>query len=204
MAMLRALPQAFSARPGPDARRVQLVVVGTVPIVIVGLLGGTVIEETLRTPAVAAASLALGALFLLAAERLGSKRRAESTLTFADALVIGAAQSAALVPGVSRSGATIGTGLLLGFERRDIARFTFLMSVPAILAAAAKEGLALRHLALSRSDIEVFAIGTVTSAVVGYIAVKYLLQYLATHRLDVFAWYRLALAAVLVAWLFTH
>jgi undecaprenyl-diphosphatase len=163
-----------------------------------------VLEETLRTPAVAAATLAAGALLLFAAERVGAHDRGEDRLTVRDALIIGVAQSAALVPGVSRSGATIGTGLLLGYRRPDIARFTFLLSIPAILAAAAKKGLELRHVALAPADLHAFAIGMVTSAVVGYLAIRFFLRFVANHRLDVFAWYRLALAAVLVLILMTR
>src|SRR5205823_5878608 len=148
-------------------RRLQLIVVGTIPIVMVGLLGGSVLEETLRTPAVAAATLAAGAVLLFAAERLNRHPRPEAQLTVRDAVMIGVAQSAALVPGVSRSGATIGTGLLLGYRRQDVARFTFLLSIPAILAAAAKKGLDLRHVALSHADIHAFLIGMMMSAVVG-------------------------------------
>ena len=111
------------------------------------------------------------------------------------AFVIGVAQTAALVPGVSRSGATIATGMVLGLRREVAARFTFLMSVPAILAAAVKEGLELRGMPLGAADALLFAVGMVTSAVVGYLTVKYFIEFLATHRLDVFAWYRIALGA---------
>jgi undecaprenyl-diphosphatase len=198
--MLRALPQLFSVR-NASAHRLRMIAIGTIPIVIVGALGGGALEDTLRTPAVAAVTLTLGSLFMFLAERARPHVRSDSAITPRDATLIGMAQAAALVPGVSRSGATIGTGLLLGYHRADVARFSFLLGIPAILAAAAKEGLELRHGALSSSDIQVFLIGMATSAVVGYVAVKFLLRYLANHRLDVFAWYRLALAAILVVWL---
>jgi undecaprenyl-diphosphatase len=81
------------------------------------------------------------------------------------------------------------------------ARFTFLMSVPAILAAGAKEGLELRGMTFSSADVAFFGVGMVTSAVVGYFTVKYFIRFLASHRLDVFAWYRVALALVTFAWL---
>jgi len=135
------------------------------------------------------------------AERARAHVQSDDAITTRDATLIGIAQAAALVPGVSRSGATIGTGLLLGYRRADIARFSFLLGIPAILAAAAKEGLELRHTPLSSADLQLFLIGMLTSAAVGYAAVKFLVRYLANHRLDVFAWYRLALAAVLVVWL---
>jgi undecaprenyl-diphosphatase len=202
LGMLRALPRVFQPAPDPDVRRIRLIVVGTIPIVIVGALGGGALEDTLRTPAVAATTLCLGAILLFAAERVTAHPRPETEPTTRDTILIGIAQSVALVPGVSRSGVTIGTGMLLGYRRRDIARFTFLLSIPAILAAAAKKGLELRHLTLSSEERHVFtldvAIGIAASAIVGYLAIRFFIGYLANHRLDVFAWYRLALAAVLV------
>ena len=198
LGMLAALPGFFAARPTEGARTIRLLIVGTIPIVIVGVLGGTVLEETLRTPAVAASMLAAGALLLFAAERLGSQVKGDTDLGPRDVFLIGIAQATALVPGVSRSGVTIGTGMLLGYRRREIARFTFLLSIPAILAAAAKKGLELRHATLSPDERHAFVIAMAASAVVGYVAIRFFLRFLANHRLDVFAWYRLALAAVLL------
>ena len=199
--MLRAAPAALSGAADPDARRVRLVVIGTIPIVIVGLLFADVIEHSTRTPAVAATMLFLGAMLLFGIERAGIAGRGEEALTPGGALVVGMAQAAALVPGVSRSGATIAAGMALGLQREVAARFTFLMSVPAVLAAAAKEGLELRHLAIGAGEAQFFLVGMATSAVVGYLTVKYFIRFLATHRLDVFAWYRMALAVVTFAWL---
>lgn len=198
LGMLGGLAQAFRRHATPAGRRTQLIAAGTLPIVVVGALGGAALEDTLRTPAVAAAMLALGALLLFVAERTAPRPRSESDLTVRDAVIVGVAQSAALVPGVSRSGATIATGMLLGYRRQDIARFTFLLSIPAILAAAAKSGLELRGATLSSGELQAFAIAMAASGVVGYLTIKYFLRFLANHRLDVFAWYRLALAAVLL------
>jgi undecaprenyl-diphosphatase len=196
--MLLAVSRAWRPSPGLAARRIQLIVAGTVPIVVVGGLGGASLEETLRTPVVAASMLAIGGVLLLVAERAASQARPESALTVRHAVIVGIAQSAALVPGVSRAGATIAAGLLLGYRRADIARFTFLLSIPAILAAAAKNALELGGVALSPQDRQAFAIAMVTSGIVGYVTIKFLLRYLANHRLDVFAWYRFALAGVLL------
>lgn len=196
--MLKHVPVALRADAGLPGRRIRLVAFGTVPVVIVGALGGGALEETLRTPAVAATTLALGAGLLLVAERTRALVRKEAAMTPVDALIVGIAQSLALIPGVSRSGVTISAGLLLGFERREIARFTFLLSIPAILAAAAKNALELRDVALSSAELQAFVIGMLSSAVVGYLAVRFFVRYVGSHRLDVFAWYRLALAGVLV------
>jgi len=201
-AMVAAVPRAFSAQPGPDGRRIWLVVAGTIPVVIVGLfIWSDAIEAATRTPLVAAVALLVGAGLLFAIERIGAHRGGEETLTAPGAFVIGVAQTLALIPGVSRSGATIAAGMALGLRRDAAARFTFLMSVPAILAAAGKEGLALRSMTFTRADATLFAVGMVTSAVVGYFTVKYFIKFLAAHRLDVFAWYRVGLALVTFAWL---
>jgi undecaprenyl-diphosphatase len=204
LAMLAALPRAFSRRADRHGRLIQLIVVGTLPVVVVGALGGAALEETLRTPLISAVMLALGALLLFAAERITKPRTRGPELTRADAVLVGIAQSAALVPGVSRSGATIATGMLLGYRRQDIARFTFLLSIPAILAAAGKNGLELRGSSLSGPELQAFLIAMAASCIVGYLTIKYFLRFLANHRLDVFAWYRLALAAVLLVLLVTR
>jgi undecaprenyl-diphosphatase len=187
----------------PDARRARLIVAGTLPVVLVGLTLADVIETQLRTPAVCAVTLAVGAIGLIVAERLGSRTRSERDIGYGMALALGVAQASALVPGVSRSGATITVGMLMGLGRPDAARFSFLLGVPAIVAAAAKEGLDLAEIGLGAGDGGLFAVGMLTSAVVGYLTIKYFLRFLTTHRLDVFAYYRLVLSAVLIVWLGT-
>jgi undecaprenyl-diphosphatase len=200
--MIRALPDALSLSPSTHAARlIHLIVIGTIPIVIVGVLFADVIEEKLRTPWVTVFTLTLGAIGFLIVERLGPRTRTEKDLTVGDAVLFGSAQSLALIPGMSRSGSTITMGMFLGVTRADAARFSFLLGIPAVIAAAAKEGLKLRHGGLHGDMALVFAVGILTSAVVGYLSIRFLLRYLATHRLDLFAYYRLALAAV-VWWAF--
>lgn len=217
LAMIRSVPQLLRpgrAKPGdyvpidrPDvatgaegARLIWLIVVGTIPAVIVGGVFNDVIEERLQTPLIAATMLALGAVGLLVAERVGSKRRNEESLTLAEALLIGCAQAAALVPGVSRSGATLTVAMLLGLRRAEAARFTFLLGILAILGAAVLELPAMLDAGMAGAASSLFAVGIITSAVVGYLAVRFLIRFLANHTLAVFAWYRLALAAA-VLWL---
>jgi undecaprenyl-diphosphatase len=187
----------------PAPHLIWLLVVGTIPAVVVGLLFGKAIEEHLRTPAVAATMLAAGAIVMMAAERVGRKTRDELSLTLTEAFWIGCVQALALVPGVSRSGATISLALFLGLRRPEAARFIFLLAIPAILGAAAHEAPKVLKAGLGGDTALLFAIGVVTSAVVGYLAVKYFIRYLANHTLDVFAWYRLALAASVVVWLWS-
>ena len=201
-AMARALPRAFGA--DEDARRIRLIVIGTVPVVIVGLAFADAIENGLRSPAVTVVTLTLGAILFLAAERFRPAQRAASSITPVEALAFGCAQAAALVPGISRSGATITMGLFLGIQRAEAARFSFLLGVPAILAAAAKEGAHLVETGMSGDAVPLFLIGMLTSAVVGYLTVRFFMRFLGSNRLDVFAAYRLALAAVVVGWLLTR
>ncbi len=105
-----------------------------------------------------------------------------------------------MVPGMSRSGTTITVGMLCGFTRASAARFSFLLGIPAVVAAAAKESLAFRDLPLTGEMLQVFAVGILVSGIVGYLSIRFLLRYLAANRLDVFAYYRLALAALVWWW----
>ncbi len=203
-AMIRSLPSAVSNAPTPSARLVRLIVIGTLPIVVAGAAFGEYIEEALRTPAVAAGALALGAAAMLAAERLGPRVRREQDLGWLDALLVGCAQACALVPGMSRSGSTIAMGMFLGVRRDAAARFTFLLAIPAVVAAAAKESLALREMPMAADGFRLIVVGTLVSGLAGYLTIKYFLRFLAGHKLDLFAHYRLVLAAVTVFWLFRH
>ena len=199
-----AVPGLFRSPVWPAegaARRLRLIAVGTVPVVVAGVLLAGAIEDTLRTPWVTVVTLLAVALLFLAVERTGRATRGEEAVTPAAAFAIGVAQAAALVPGVSRSGATITTGMFSGIRREAAARFSFLLGVPAILAAAAHEGLPLFRAGISREQAWLFLIGMSVSGVVGYITIKYFLRYLVSHTLAPFAWYRIALAAVTAGWL---
>jgi undecaprenyl-diphosphatase len=197
--MLRALPGALG--DSPPAKLIRLIVIGTIPAVIVGLLFGDYIEAHLRRPIVTVATLTIGAIGFFIVERLGPRTRGEESLGVVDAIVFGCGQAVALIPGMSRSGSTITVGMLSGVRRDAAARFSFLLGIPAVMAAAAKEGLALRHLESFNGDMAMaFLVGILVSGIVGYLSVRFLLRYLATHRLDVFAWYRLALAAAVWLW----
>jgi undecaprenyl-diphosphatase len=202
-AMLAAAPAALTGGGGAAARLVRLIAVGTVPVVVVALLFGDRIESV-RSPAVVAATLVIGAIGLLVAELAGTKTRDDSTVSYGLALAIGCAQALALVPGISRSGATLTVAMLAGLRRESAARFVFLLSLPAVLAAAAKETLDLAETGVAGLPVTLFVIGLVVSGVVGYLTIKYFLRYLANHSLAVFAYYRLALAAVTVIWLVTR
>lgn len=198
--MVAALPGLFASAPTPPARMIRLIVLGTIPAVVAGLLLKDV-EEHLRTPVVTVVTLTAVALVFFVVERHGTKSRGQESLGVRDAVMIGCAQALALVPGVSRSGATISMAMALGLRRDEGARFTFLLGIPAILGAAVMEGRGLITDGLPPGGGPLFLVGMGTSAVVGYLAVAFFIRYLGTHSLRVFAWYRLALAAIVVAWL---
>ena len=199
MALVAAAPGALVGRAGGAARCGRLIVVATVPIALLGWLGADLIER-LREPAVAAAALATGAVVMLAAERVGAHRRDASSLSLMEAVGLGMAQAVALVPGVSRSGAVITVALLTGLRREEAARFTFLLGVPAIFGAAVSAAWTLGSVGLAEHAL-VLGVGFAVSGVVGYWTVAGLIRYLARHTLDLFACYRLALAAVIGVWL---
>jgi undecaprenyl-diphosphatase len=203
LAMIAALPGALTGRDGDAERLVRLVIVGTIPVVIVGVLFGDALQA-LRAPAVIAVTLTIGAVGLLLAERVGAKNRSEDSVGYGEALAIGIAQAAALVPGVSRSGATLTVALLFGLRRPGAARFAFLLSLPAVLAAAAKEALDLAEVGVAAVPVTLFAVGLTVSGIVGYLTIKFFLRYLTNHSLAVFAYYRFALAAVTVLWIWTR
>ena len=139
-------------------------------------------------------------VLLIAAARVGARTRGEESLTLPEAIGLGVAQAAALVPGVSRSGATITLAMFWGLRPDAAARFSFLLGVPAILAAAGYEGLGVIRSGLPPGAAPLFIVGIVTSGTVGYLTVKYFLQFVSTQALDLFAVYRFALAAVAGLW----
>ena len=200
-ALFRSIPSALSRRPSTDGRRLWLLAAAMLPVLIVGLTMSDYIDAVRDQPQLTAFALIAGAGLLFLIERLSPREGTEATLTMPGAIVIGAAQAMALVPGVSRSGATITAGMFLGMSRLASARFTFLLSVPAIGAAAVHAGLKLRQHAVTGDDWTLFAVGFVTSAVVGYLTVGFLLKFLVSHRLDVFAWYRIAIGVAILAFL---
>jgi undecaprenyl-diphosphatase len=140
----------------------------------------------------------VGVLFIVG-EAVGRKRREASKLTFPEAIGIGLAQAAALVPGVSRSGATITLGLFLGLRREEAARFSFLMSAPIIAGAGTLQLGEVISEGIGAYDTLLFGVGFVSSAVVGYLAIRFFLRFVVNHSLRAFAYYRFGLAALVTA-----
>lgn len=200
-AMVRAVSALVSGKLSTAAFQLRNIVIGTIPVALVGLLWADLIEVSFRSITVVGAMLSLGAFLMLFAESKGSKRRDETSLSLWEVLLLGIAQATALVPGVSRSGVVISVAMLCGLRRDKAARFAFLLGIPAILAAAVRSG------ATVMGQEEVFAavlpmmlVGGVVSALVGYVTVKYFIFYLETYSLNIFAGYRVLLSAVVLLW----
>ena len=195
LSMVMSVLGAAQGSTDDSSRLLRSIVVGTLPIVFVGLLFADSITSQLRTAGVAATALAVGALVMVGAERVRRPTRTETSLTSPEAFGLGLAQAAALIPGVSRSGAVLTLALFFGIRRERAAKFSFLLGIPAIVAAAGRQALELAAQGFPAEPLGLFAVGIVSSAVVGYVTVKYFIRYLANHSLDPFAVYRLGLAA---------
>ena len=198
--LVAAAPRAVTGETDEWARAGRLIVIATVPIGLVGWRFADLIDR-LRQPAVAAGALAVGALAMLAAERVGSRRRVASSLSIVETIALGCAQAVALVPGVSRSGAVITMAMLTGLTRSEAARFAFLIGIPAILGAGARAAWTLGASDLAMTPPLVLLAGFTASGVVGYLAIAGLLRYLAQHSLGLFAYYRLVVGLALGIWL---
>lgn len=178
-----------------EGRIVWFIVLSTIPAGLAGLKFEHVVEEGFRQPLLIASSLVVISIVMWGADRWSAQKADLGRITLGHAIFIGLAQALALVPGVSRSGITITAGLMAGYTRESAARFSFLLSTPVIAGAAA---LKLRKLHLADGEALPFALGMAFSAIVGYLCIKFLLQYLNRHSLNLFVWYRLALAVAVV------
>jgi undecaprenyl-diphosphatase len=197
---LVTLAQAMVRAPAsPEGRLPWLIAVGTLPIVIAGLSLKKQIEGDLRSLYVIAAALIIVGIVMAVIDRHAAGRdgRGLASITFRDAIIIGLAQTLALVPGVSRSGATICMALLLGFTRSDAARFSFLLSIPAVAGAGILEARK-AFVGLGSSAIPALAVGTGVAAVVGYASIAWFLRWLGSHQLVGFAVYRVAAGLALL------
>jgi len=180
----------------PDQRMAYLIIASTVPAALIGFLFEGFFEDTVRSPWVVVFNFVLIGTLFIVGEVVGKRTRRASKLRFTEAVGIGFAQAAALVPGVSRSGATITLGLFLGLRREEAARFSFLMSVPIIAGAGGLEVGEVLARGMDAAQTLLFVVGFVTSAAVGYVTIRFLLNFLTNHSLRAFAYYRFALAAV--------
>ena len=185
----------------PYARPAWLILLGSLPAGIAGLLLEGLAETVFRDLRVIAVTLILLAIALLAAERISRGVKQLPEVTWQDSLWIGIAQALALVPGVSRSGATLTAGLFRGLKRDTAARFSFLLGTPVIASAGALQIYRVARTGLAPDERAGFAAGMIASAVVGYLAIAFLLRYLRQHSTLPFIAYRISLGIFLLAWL---
>ena len=187
-----------------QARRFALnVIIGFLPAVVLGLLFGKAIKANLFTPQVVATTFILGAFVILWAEKRQNTARIHSVddMTAWDALKVGLVQCFAMIPGTSRSGATIIGGMLLGLSRRAATDFSFFLAIPTLIGAGAYSLYKERAL-LSMADLPLFGVGLFFSFASAWICVRWLLGYISTHNFVPFAWYRIAFGLVVLgtAW----
>jgi undecaprenyl-diphosphatase len=177
-----------------ESRLLWLLALGSVPAAIVGLLFNNWIEDNVRQPWLVAITLAAVGAILLAADRAGRRERHVARMGVWDAIIVGCAQACALIPGVSRSGATMSAALFRNFTRNDAARFAFLLGTPAFVGAALLKA---RDLAGESShEFGQLAVGFGCSAIVGFVVIHLLLRYLRTRSLMPFVVYRYGAAAL--------
>ncbi len=192
-----------------DARMGWMMIVGTMPIVVCGLLFKDAIETTLRSLYIVSAALiglaivlAIAEIYMKARRRARKPQKSLAEITWPDAIAIGLAQAMALVPGSSRSGVTITAGLFAGLSRDTAARFSFLLSLPSVLAAGVYQLYSERQALLgSQQDVAAITVATLAALVSGYASIAFLLYYLKTHTTYLFVVYRIVLGVLILYWL---
>jgi undecaprenyl-diphosphatase len=173
--------------------------VAFLPAALLGLALGSLIKTYLFKPVPVALAFIIGGFVILWVDREGKKARVESTqaMTWLDALKVGFAQCFALIPGTSRSGATIIGGMLFGLSRRAATEFSFFLAVPTLIAAGAYDTWKNRAL-LADKDLAMWAVGLVVSFASAFIVIRWLIRYVATHDFRWFAWYRIAFGVIVL------
>ena len=197
--ILNILRSWFKRDGSPEARLGTLIIIGSLPIIVLGYLGQDYITNNFRSLWVIASTLIIFGLILGFADKYGTREKELSTLNIPDGIRYGMAQSLALIPGVSRSGATIAMGRLLGYKREAALRYSFLLALPAVFGS----GLYELKKALGDSTVSVYSmpeilVATVTAFVIGYIVIAWLMKYISTKSFTPFVIYRVALGTLLL------
>jgi undecaprenyl-diphosphatase len=203
---LQILAQGLGIRYGDDQSLRQnpgllwLLALGSIPVGIFGFVFGKQAETTWRSPFIIGTMLVAVGLLMWLSERIGARNKNIGAVTFADSLVIGMAQALAIVPGTSRSGITITAGLFRNLDRVAAARFSFLLSTPAIAAAAAKAFYDLMKHGGIPADMRMpFALGIVLSGLSGLVVIAFFLRFLQRHTLYFFIFYRIIFGIIVIA-----
>ena len=198
LGLLRGTTQLLGGNTSlPQARMALAIGLGTIPTAVAGLLFASWIEANLRDPAIIVYTLSGYGLLMAGADRFCNSQRVIADVQLRDAIVIGCAQALSLVPGTSRSGVTITAARFLGFERRDAARFSFLLSAPVILLATVYKGV---ELIVGDGPVAwgQLALGALISAIVAYLSIEFFMRFVSRIGLAPFAVYRIALAVVIL------
>ncbi len=198
--------QAFGVKYEPDPTLSKnrpllwLLVIATIPVGVFGYLFKEQAEGAWRNSYVIGSMLIAIGVVMWIAERVGRRQKTIGDISFMDSITIGLSQALAIVPGVSRSGITITTGLFRGLERADAARFSFLLSTPALAGAALKAFMDLhKHGGLAPDMRMAFLVGTVVAAVAGWLVIAFFLKFLRTRTLQFFVYYRIVFGIIVIA-----
>lgn len=180
----------------PDAKMGWLIIIGSLPIAVLGLLFESQIDTTFRSLWIVATTLVVFGLILAVADHYGSQNRQLKELTPTHGILFGLAQAMALIPGVSRSGGTITAGLFMGYTREAAARYSFLLAIPAVFASG------LYKLVKSLDEPGIYSLpqtglATLIAFIVGFVIVGWFLKFVSTHSYRLFVWYRIALGLAL-------
>lgn len=186
-------------RQTPEWRLACAVIVGSMPIAAAGLLFRNLIEGELRSLWVVAVALILWSGVMVFAERAATHQRGERDVRLADGLIIGAVQIFSLIPGVSRSGATISAGLLRDLDRVTATRLSFLLGIPALVAAGVYQAVKTQDEIAAEVGWTPTIVGTVVSFIVAYASIAWLLRFVSRNSIIPFVWYRVALGLVVIA-----
>jgi undecaprenyl-diphosphatase len=195
-----AMARSITGGDSADRRLLSLIVMASIPGAIIGLAFEKQAETTFRSPLLIAIAMAILAMLLWLFDKLAPQKRTISEMTYWDALAIGFSQALAIIPGVSRSGATITMARAVGVERGDSANFSFLMATPIIAGAGLFEARKLIHEGLDWS----VGLGFLSAAIFGLIAIVFLIRYVRTHNYIAFAVYRLVVAALVIVVFFAR
>ena len=182
----------------PDARIAWAVVIGTVPGALLGFFLEDLFERLFGMPKAAAGFLFVTAALLLVAEYVGRRERPLTTVSWYDAILVGLAQALAIAPGISRSGATIAAGMLLGLNREDAARFSFFLAVPIMIGSGGYQILKLMRGAVVTASTSIVILGVVSAAVSGYLAIAGLMALVRRQRLVGFAVYCVLMGTLVI------
>jgi undecaprenyl-diphosphatase len=181
-----------------DGRLGWYIVLGTIPIAIVGLVFSDQIENNVRTLSLVAIVMILFSFVLMAADLKGAQNRDVKELTLKDGIIIGLFQALALIPGVSRSGSTISGGLFLGLDRESATRYSFLLSVPAVVLSGAFELRKIGDSSGASVGVAPTVIATLLAFITGYLAIAFLIRFVRTHNFSVFVIYRVAVGLLML------